>query len=204
MEKVEYVEFSIVGEIKTKQRPRAAMIGGHARIYTPKDTLYYENYIKAMYQEKYKDFNFGNKPISLTVKCYFKANQVMEKFASTEVNEIPCKTHKDLDNIAKTIMDALNGVAFYDDKQITELRAFKEYTKDNERIEVIIQSTEEQYLYSSLEHLKDKKKYYELNSKIQELLSKPKLNKADSERLEKFKTQSEELGKKIEANKYND
>ena len=204
MEKVEYVEFSIVGEIKTKQRPRAAMIRGHARIYTPKDTILYENYIKAMYQEKYKDFNFGNKPISLTVKCYFKANQVMEKFASTEVNEIPCKTHKDLDNIAKTIMDALNGIAFYDDKQITELRAFKEYTKDNERIEVIIQSTEEQYLYSSLEHLKDKKKYYELNTKIQELLSKPKLNKADSERLEKFKTQSTELGKKIEANKYND
>lgn len=198
MSEKDYVEFKVIGEIKTKQRPRAAMIGGHARIYTPKDTLYYENYIKAMYQEKYQDFNFGNKPIALTVKCYFKANQEMAKHTNqTTIMDIPCKTHKDLDNIAKTVMDALNGVAFYDDKQITDLRAFKEYTLDSERLEISIFSTQDEYLYYNLAHYKDKKKLKELIEKTDVLVNKEKINKADSEKIEKNIKQIEELQEKV-------
>ena len=38
----------------------------------------------------------------------------------------PCKK-PDSDNIAKAILDALNGVAYYDDSQIVELTIKKEY-----------------------------------------------------------------------------
>ena len=35
------VSFKIVGEIQTKQRPRATIRGGYARVYTPKDKNFY-------------------------------------------------------------------------------------------------------------------------------------------------------------------
>lgn len=208
MENKNYITLKVVGEIKTKQRPRATIIGGHARVYSPKNNLYYENYIKAMYQEKYPDFNFGNKPLAFTIRCYFKANQEMAKNTNeTTIGSLPCKTHKDLDNIAKTVMDALNGIAFNDDKQITELRAFKYYTLDSERIEVTIEDITPYYLYQSLEHLKDIQKSTDLALKISVLNDKSKvktLNKTESERYEKLCANYRELNRKIKEGRYDD
>lgn len=44
----------------------------------------------------------------------------------------------DADNIAKTICDALNGVAYDDDKQIAWLSVYKQYS-ENESIYVTIE-----------------------------------------------------------------
>ncbi|MGU8281019.1 RusA family crossover junction endodeoxyribonuclease [Clostridium perfringens] len=41
----------------------------------------------------------------------------------------------DADNIAKIILDSLNGVAYKDDSQIVDIRIIKKYTEDDERIE---------------------------------------------------------------------
>lgn len=48
--------------------------------------------------------------------------------------EYPCKK-PDLDNIAKIILDSLNGIAYKDDSQVVELNISKKYTEDEERIE---------------------------------------------------------------------
>lgn len=44
----------------------------------------------------------------------------------------------DLDNVAKIIMDALNGLAYEDDKDIVELQITKEYS-DEPRVVIEIQ-----------------------------------------------------------------
>ena len=36
------IDFKVIGKIVGKQRPRASSIGGHARIYTPKETMNYD------------------------------------------------------------------------------------------------------------------------------------------------------------------
>ncbi|HHD2713896.1 RusA family crossover junction endodeoxyribonuclease [Clostridium perfringens] len=41
----------------------------------------------------------------------------------------------DADNIAKIILDSLNGIAYKDDSQIIELSVIKRYTEENERVE---------------------------------------------------------------------
>ena len=41
----------------------------------------------------------------------------------------------DADNIAKIILDSLNGVAYKDDSQIVDIRIIKKYTEDEERVE---------------------------------------------------------------------
>lgn len=43
----------------------------------------------------------------------------------------------DLDNVAKSILDALNGIAYYDDNQITDLKIAKRYS-EKPRVDVIL------------------------------------------------------------------
>ena len=46
------------------------------------------------------------------------------------VNGDICHTKKpDLDNMAKTVLDALNGLAYIDDSQIYSLTLFKTYSE---------------------------------------------------------------------------
>ena len=44
-------------------------------------------------------------------------------------NEIYPTTKPDTDNIAKSILDSLNGIAYKDDKQIVSLKVDKYYTE---------------------------------------------------------------------------
>ena len=44
----------------------------------------------------------------------------------------------DVDNAQKVVLDALNGIAYSDDSQITELHAYRYDDKDNPRMEVEI------------------------------------------------------------------
>ena len=50
------------------------------------------------------------------------------------------KTKKkvDIDNLQKLAIDSLSGIVMKDDKQITELHLFKNYDKENPRIELTI------------------------------------------------------------------
>ena len=41
--------------------------------------------------------------------------------------KIPCTIKPDCDNIAKIVLDALNGLAYDDDSQVTELEVHKLY-----------------------------------------------------------------------------
>ncbi len=203
-------EFQVLGEIMTKQRPRATMRGGFARVYTPKNTTNYENYIKTLFQDKYGNKNFGYKPLKITVICYFKANQQIEKeFAKNdnienrkeEILQLPCKTNKDVDNVVKIVMDSLNGIAFYDDKQIVEICCKKFYTLEQERLEVKIESLEDDFDFVNLQHYKDILKMKELEAKVKPLEEKElnhiKLKKAEEEKLYKYNRQWLELNEKI-------
>ena len=202
MQQLEKVEFEIVGEIMTKQRPRATVIGGHARVYTPTTTTNYENYIKTIFQNKYPNASFGSKPLRVEIRCHFKASAELEKVAGYDVHRIPCKKHKDLDNVAKIVLDSLNGIAFDDDKQIIGLTCSKVYTDEQESIYVSI--SVDTYLYKSLQQYKDIKKKNELWYKIMELKSHEKLKKAEIERLDRMIRQHTELNQKLAHFNYED
>jgi Holliday junction resolvase RusA-like endonuclease len=51
---------------------------------------------------------------------------------------------EDIDNCAKAILDALNEIAYLDDKQIVELHIKKEYTQFSGRIQIQISPQEHQ------------------------------------------------------------
>lgn len=129
------VKFTVLGEPMVKKRPRASMRNGHAVVYTPKDTVNYENLVRYTYQS-----DVGKKldgAIEMSVKAYFP----IPKSISKKKHEIlasetePCLVHKDIDNVCKLLMDSINGIAFDDDKQIYKLTGEKYYS-DTPRVEI--------------------------------------------------------------------
>lgn len=129
------VKFCVLGEVRSKQRPRATVINGHARVYTPKDTVMYENLVRYAYQEQVGEMLEG--AIQALIRAYFP----IPKSVSKKKHELmasenyPCMCAKDSDNIGKVCLDALNKVAYDDDRQIYRLTVEKWYS-EKPRVEI--------------------------------------------------------------------
>lgn len=121
----------IPGEAIAKQRPRATVIGGHAKVYTPKETINYESYIKYLFTSKFREFV----PLEVAIKIDIEIHKTIpisvsdKKKKLMKDNLLPATTKPDLDNIIKIITDALNKVAYKDDNLIVEINARKKYSK---------------------------------------------------------------------------
>lgn len=122
------VDFVIQGKAQAKQRPRFNRYSG--KTYTPNETIAYENWVKTCYLEKYKDKELMEKPLRVTIKAYFEIPKSTSKKRKQQMmdNEILPMVKPDTDNIAKGVLDSLNGIAYKDDKQVVELIVNKFYS----------------------------------------------------------------------------
>lgn len=122
----------VKGKIRGKQRPRMAR-GGH--VYTPSQTVTYEKQIRECYKDQCGELLEGE--IKANIVAYYKVPKSYTKKRQKIIEnnlEYPMKK-PDSDNIAKIVLDSLNGIAYNDDAQVVELHMFKKYTFDEERIE---------------------------------------------------------------------
>lgn len=120
------VAFSMHGEPRGKGRPRATVRGGHARMYTDAKTRAYENSIRAIAVEKMAGRPPLEGPISFSLRVRLSVPKSMSKRQRARVlaGEEAYFGSTDVDNHLKAASDALNGIIWRDDKQIT--RAFVE------------------------------------------------------------------------------
>lgn len=121
----------VTGKIRGKARPRVCR--GHA--FTPKDTVEYEKLVRDCYQEQ--DGRYLEGSVRALIIAYYKIPKSYSKKRVQAIREGLEKPTKkpDADNIAKIILDSLNGVAYKDDSQIVDIRIIKKYTEDDERVE---------------------------------------------------------------------
>lgn len=129
-------EFKIPGKAQAKQRPR---IGRSGVVYTPKETLVYENYVKMCYSDYANQFEWL--PYENQVRAEIdvlvavpKSDSKAKKKAKIE-GAIRPTVKPDCDNLAKSILDSLNGLAYQDDKQVVEL-SIKKYYAENAEVRV--------------------------------------------------------------------
>lgn len=108
--------FTISGEPRSKQRPRVTRNG----TYTPKETLEAEaNILAAWLLEGFPIFTHQ---VVIDINFYNAT-----------------KRRRDIDNMGKLVLDALNGHAFYDDFHVVGLNLRKTFTsKAKARTEVRI------------------------------------------------------------------
>ena len=125
------VEFVVPGPPVGKGRPRFSTINGHAVAYTPEKTASFENLVRLAYKQAYPDKKPFDKGVqlSVTINAYFPIPKATskKKAALMKERQIRPTTKPDLDNLAKSICDALNKVAFYDDSQVVVLKVRKFY-----------------------------------------------------------------------------
>jgi Holliday junction resolvase RusA-like endonuclease len=125
------IHFQVEGDPKGKGRPRFSRVGSFTKVYTDKQTLGYE----AKIANFAKQAMGGTEPLKTAVSVYLYVrlsipHSYPKKRGEACLNgsELPCKK-PDIDNIAKTYLDAMNGVIFVDDTQVIDLHVKKLYAE---------------------------------------------------------------------------
>lgn len=136
---------TITIEPSPKERPRATVVGGHARIYTPKTTEAYEKKIRDAWIRQNGDTPMDGQLLAKIYYGFRIPKSTPKKNIPAMLQKIVRPTVKpDLDNLDKAVMDALNKVAYKDDSQIVAKVSKKHYAEvPNIRI-VIAQYGEEE------------------------------------------------------------
>ena len=103
------VKITVYGKVMGKPRPRVTKFG----TYTPKECKVYEKKIRDAYLET------GAKPFEGEVSLVVTTHRRLPDSRPKKVLFEPDVYKPDADNIGKIVMDALNGVAYEDDKFVT-------------------------------------------------------------------------------------
>ncbi len=134
----------IAGDPVAKGRPKFAVIGGHARAYTPKKTRDYEETITlAAVAQGLKNLPH-DLPLAVDIWIYLPAPKSLPAKIRRAIEAgdetVPVVKKPDVDNITKLCCDALEGVCWRD-QQIVDLFASKRYSV-NPRVEIICREWE--------------------------------------------------------------
>ena len=111
----------------TKERPRTNFYT--RAVYTPKKTKDNEKIIAQEFMVQNPRWLVDRNPLKVSIEVFLNIPKGITKSVKVGManDEIKPLTKPDVDNIAKLVLDALNGVAFVDDKQIVELSVKKRY-----------------------------------------------------------------------------
>lgn len=122
-----------------KERPRYS--AKTHRMYTPTRTSTFEEKVKNAFLAKYNiQTEPTEKPLEAIIKVQFMPPESLSKNKKNALLFTPYDKKPDCDNLAKAILDSLNGLAYKDDKQITYLSIEKIYGLEN-KIEVNLEET---------------------------------------------------------------
>lgn len=136
------IEFTVPGAPRGKGRPRFNTKSGTT--YTPDTTTKYEQQVRTAYLKVTDWMADPKQPLAIYVTAFMEIAQSDTK--KTKERKLmgflkPLKT-PDIDNILKIVMDGLNGIAYPDDKQITDAHVKKRYSSEP-RVEVVLMEVAE-------------------------------------------------------------
>ena len=138
------IKFTVPGNPFGKQRPKFTRMGTYTKTYTPKKTKQHEKEVAERFSEVARGRRFKEKePLDIRIIAYYPIPQSTSKKRRKEMLEhrIRPTVKPDLDNVAKLVYDALNGVAWHDDNAIVDTQVRKFYS-DIPRVEVFIRVVE--------------------------------------------------------------
>lgn len=127
-------EFEL-GFVPTKRRPRF----GKGRTFDPPANRRERADIRKAWEEQVGEWK-ADGPVGVEIDVYRKLPKSKPLRVESESDTIK----PDVDNIAKAIMDALNGVAFDDDSQVVRLRCSKHPRKRRESDRTLVRVWKEE------------------------------------------------------------
>lgn len=127
--------FTVPGKPQGKARARTFYDSRSNKMssVTPEKTVLYENLVKTCFRQRYGQGRFPDDAyIIARIAAFFEPPKSISKKKRAEMLEgkiWPAKK-PDSDNIAKVVLDALNGIAYHDDTQIIKLVVTKAYSEE--------------------------------------------------------------------------
>lgn len=129
---MEVCKFTVPGTPQGKGRPRVTKYG----TFTPEKTKQYEELVRWSWRAA-KCKPLANQPLEVLVYAYFTPPKSASKKKQNAMLGAPYMHKPDADNIAKAILDALNGIAYADDSAVVSLTVEKFYA-ETARVDVVI------------------------------------------------------------------
>jgi Holliday junction resolvase RusA-like endonuclease len=122
------IAFSINVEPRGKGRPRLSTRGGFARAYTDPKTRAYEAAIRTVAVVAMAGREPLRRPLSVVLRFRLSVPPSTSKRLRAAIlsGDETYLGRIDVDNAAKAVLDALNGVCWVDDRQIVGLVSMKE------------------------------------------------------------------------------
>ena len=120
------------GKPVPKGRPRAARIGGFIHMYTPKTTQVFETACAAEAMASMQGREPMSGPIKIRMEIFVPIPASYRKADKEDCRsgrKLPTAT-ADIDNIAKSVMDAFNGVVWLDDSQVVDAHLTKRFADE--------------------------------------------------------------------------
>lgn len=120
---------------QSQGRPRFTTRGSHAFAFDPHKDI--KNWTRLQISDQFNERI--KEPVEVEI-CFFMPipkSTSKKKTALMLTNEIKHQKNKDLDNLIKFYLDAMNNIVFEDDKQIWRIVAEKKYS-DIPRTEIVV------------------------------------------------------------------
>lgn len=134
--------FTVHGRVRGKSRPRFSVRNGRAFVHPVDADREYQARIAEEYRIQVGKMHEG--PVAVAVYIFRGLPKSTPKRVLREMDTV----RPDADNVLKQVMDALNGVAYEDDRQVVSGHVVKmPRTRTTERIEVRISEVDEKGLW---------------------------------------------------------
>lgn len=136
----EVCAFTYFGAAIAKGRPRITTVGGVARAYTPNKTGAFESKLRAIAAVEMARAGQHATPEACRVEMAFERAPLKSwsKKKAVDMRGEPITTKPDLDNLVKSILDALNGIAYEDDAQVSDLHVSRRWGEtDSVRVRIV-------------------------------------------------------------------
>jgi Holliday junction resolvase RusA-like endonuclease len=136
------MNFFIPGKPQAKQRPFFNRKTGVA--FSRKETVSYENLVKTIAHDAMGGRPLLTGPLTAAISIQLPAPKSKPKWwmDAMRAQEIGATVTPDVDNVAKSITDALNSVLYHDDKQIVLMTVTKTYVEEDVGVHVNIYKSE--------------------------------------------------------------
>lgn len=126
------IEFKVEGRPVPQPRPRVYRTAtGKSKAVNSRQSINYKRIVKyaALSEMNKRQLTMTDRPLAMRLTFVFAPpkSYTKKKLEAVKSCELRYTKHIDLDNLAKSVMDALNNVIYKDDSQIVTLCANKEY-----------------------------------------------------------------------------
>ncbi len=130
------MKFSVIGSPVPKSRPRVVTKGKRRFAYTPKRVKDWENHVKEEAGEHFERPFDGPVVVSIVFLMPRPKSRRLDYWVSTT---------PDLDNLEKSVLDALNEVAYTDDRLVVAKSSSKRYVQREEPgVQVVVTAITDQ------------------------------------------------------------